>query len=65
MIELKPRPAILSRPSSLAGRPRTPALKWHLIDHLRIELAYGYGKLDRFDLEGTTQFFQGRFITAL
>ena len=48
------------RSTTVAGRPRTPALKWHLIDHLRIELAYGYGKLDRFDLEGTTQFFQTR-----
>ena len=43
----------------------TPALKWHLMDYLRIELAYGYGKLDRFDKDGVTQFFQGRFLTAL
>ncbi len=43
----------------------SPAVKWHLMDYLRIELAYGYGKLDRFDLEGTTQFFQGRILTAL
>jgi phosphate-selective porin OprO/OprP len=43
----------------------TPAVKWHLMDYLRIELGYGYGKLDRFDREGTTHFFQGRFITAL
>ena len=42
-----------------------PALKWHLMDYLRIELAYGYGKLDRFGLEGVTQFFQARFLTAL
>jgi phosphate-selective porin OprO/OprP len=42
-----------------------PVLKWHLMDYLRIELAYGYGKLDRFDREGVTQFFQGRFLTAL
>jgi phosphate-selective porin OprO/OprP len=43
----------------------TPAVKWHLMDYLRIELAYGYGRLDRFDLEGTTHFFQGRLLTAL
>jgi phosphate-selective porin OprO/OprP len=43
----------------------TPSVKWHLMDYLRVELAYGYGMLDRFDLEGKTQFFQGRFITAL
>jgi phosphate-selective porin OprO and OprP len=43
----------------------TPAVKWHLMDYLRIELAYGYGRLDRFGQEGTTQFFQGRFLTAL
>ena len=42
----------------------TPAVKWHLIDYIRVEMAYGYGKLDRFDLEGTTNFFQGRFIIA-
>ena len=43
----------------------TPCVKWHLMDYLRVELAYGYGKLDRFDLQGTTRFFQGRFITGL
>jgi phosphate-selective porin OprO and OprP len=43
----------------------TPAVKWHLMDYLRIELAYGYGVLDRFGLEGTTHFFQGRLLTAL
>ncbi len=32
----------------------------HLSDNVRFELAYGYGTLDRFDLEGTTQFFQSR-----
>jgi len=42
-----------------------PALKWHLMDYLRIELAYGYGKLNRFGLEGVTQFFPARFLTAL
>jgi phosphate-selective porin OprO/OprP len=35
-------------------------LNWYLSDHLRLELAYGYGVLDRFDLRGATQFLQGR-----
>ena len=43
----------------------TPAVKWHLMDYLRVELGYGYGVLDRFDLKGTTHFFQGRLVTAL
>jgi len=43
----------------------TPALKWHLMDYLRVELGYGYGVLNRFDKKGTTQFFQGRLLTAL
>lgn len=43
----------------------SPAVKWHLMDYLRVELGYGYGVLDRFDLEGTTHFFQGRILTAL
>jgi phosphate-selective porin OprO and OprP len=38
----------------------TPMVNWHLSDNLRLELAYGYGRLDRFDLSGGTQFFQGR-----
>jgi phosphate-selective porin OprO/OprP len=43
----------------------TPTVKWHLMDYLRVELAYGYGVLDRFDLKGTTHFFQGRVLTGL
>jgi len=43
----------------------TPLLKWHLMDYLRVELGYGYGVLDRFDLEGKTHFFQARLLTAL
>src|SRR5215204_3234915 len=38
----------------------TPMVNWHLADYLRLELIYGYGKLDRFDLDGATQFFQSR-----
>jgi phosphate-selective porin OprO/OprP len=43
----------------------TPLVKWHLMDYMRVELGYGYGVLDRFDLEGKTHFFQGRLLTAL
>ena len=35
-------------------------VNWHLSDHIRLELAYGYGTLDRFGVRGATQFFQSR-----
>lgn len=38
----------------------TPMVNWYLSDQLRLELAYGYGKLYRFDLTGGTHFFQSR-----
>jgi phosphate-selective porin OprO/OprP len=38
----------------------TPMVNWHMSDNLRLELTYGYGILDRFDLTGHTQFLQGR-----
>jgi phosphate-selective porin OprO and OprP len=38
----------------------TPMVNWYLTDYLRIAAAYGVGRLDRFNLEGTTQFFQTR-----
>ena len=38
----------------------TPMVNWYLTDHLRLEFAYGVGKLDRFGIVGTTQFFQSR-----
>lgn len=38
----------------------TPMVNWHLSDNLRLEFAYGYGKLSRFDLKGVTHFFQSR-----
>ena len=43
----------------------TPMAKWYLSEMLRIEVAYGYGELDRFGLKGRTQFFQGRFVSYL
>jgi len=38
----------------------TPMVNWHLSDNLRLELTYGYGQLNCFDLSGRTQFFQSR-----
>ena len=43
----------------------TPMVNWHLSDNVRLELAYGYGKLDRFDLSGTTRFFNMRMQFTL
>lgn len=38
----------------------TPMINWYLAEFLRFEMAYGYGKLDRFNLKGSTQIFQTR-----
>ena len=38
----------------------TPMINWHLSENIRLEAIYGYGVLDRFSLEGATQFFQFR-----
>jgi phosphate-selective porin OprO/OprP len=38
----------------------TPLMNWYLSDNVRLEFAYGYGVLNRFGLNGTTQFFQTR-----
>ena len=38
----------------------TPLVNWYLTDNFRLEAAYGYGMLDRFDMSGNTQFFQTR-----
>ena len=38
----------------------TPMVNWYLTDNARLEIAYGYGSLDRFDKTGATQFFQTR-----
>jgi phosphate-selective porin OprO/OprP len=38
----------------------TPQVNWYLSDNVRLELNYGYGRLDRFGLSGNTQFFQSR-----
>src|SRR5262252_4991854 len=38
----------------------TPLVNWHMSDNVRLEFAYGYGHLDRFNLRGNTHFFQTR-----
>lgn len=43
----------------------TPMLNWYLSKEIRLEVAYGYGVLDRFQLNGATQFFQSRILIAL
>jgi phosphate-selective porin OprO and OprP len=37
----------------------------HLSDHVRLEIAYGYGSLDRFNIVGRTHFFQSRLQVQL
>jgi len=43
----------------------TPMVNWYLSKDVRLELAYGYGVLDRFNLKGATQFFQSRLQLTL
>jgi len=43
----------------------TPMVNWHLSDNVRLEMAYGYGHLNRFDLKGNTHFFQSRIQLQL
>jgi phosphate-selective porin OprO/OprP len=43
----------------------TPMFNWHLTDNVRLEMAYGYGVLDRFGMKGDTQFFQSRLQMQL
>lgn len=44
----------------------TPMANWHLSDNVRLELAYGYGSLNRFGIAGgVTHFFQTRLQLQL
>ena len=43
----------------------SPMLHWNMSYNLRVSLEYGYGKLDRFGIEGATQFLQFRILTML
>lgn len=38
----------------------TPMVNWYMSKVVRTEFVYGYGVLDRFDMEGAVQFFQFR-----
>ena len=43
----------------------TPQVNWYLSDNVRLELAYGYGSLNRFGLVGKTHFVQTRIQMQL
>lgn len=43
----------------------TPMVNWYLSENARLEVAYGYGILDRFGLKGSTHFFQSRIQLML
>lgn len=43
----------------------TPMVNWYMTRYLRLEFAYGYGKLNRFNLEGATQIYQTRLQFAI
>ena len=43
----------------------TPMINWHLTDNLRLEFAYGYAKLNRWNARSVTQFFQSRLQMQL
>ena len=38
----------------------TPMINWYLMRTMRLELIYGYGILERFNLKGNVQFFETR-----
>jgi phosphate-selective porin OprO/OprP len=38
----------------------TPMVNWHMSPNMRLEMVYGYGSLDKFNITGGTQFFQTR-----
>jgi len=43
----------------------TPMINWYLTDNVRLEFAYGYAILTRFELRGATMFFQSRLQLRL
>ena len=43
----------------------TPMVNWYMSKNMRLELAYGYAVLDRFQLSGATRFFQARVQFAI
>ena len=38
----------------------TPMVNWYMTRIIRFEFIYGYGKLDRFNLNGNVHFFESR-----
>jgi hypothetical protein len=40
-------------------------INWILTDNVRLEFVHGTGRLKRFGVMGTTQFFQARIQTQL
>lgn len=43
----------------------TPMVNWYLTKNARLELAYGYGQLNRFAMKGHLQFYQARMQFAI
>src|SRR6266481_3928707 len=43
----------------------TPGVNWYLSKSVRLSIEYGYGQLQRFNLNGRTQFFQSRLQLQL
>lgn len=43
----------------------TPMVNWYLSKIMRMEFIYGYGVLDRFNLQGATHFFESRIQFTL
>lgn len=43
----------------------TPMVNWYMTRYMRLEFAYGYGVLNRFAMEGVTQFYQARMQFAI
>lgn len=43
----------------------TPMINWYLTKVIRMEFIYGYGMLDRFNLSGVVQIFEGRIQFTL
>lgn len=39
----------------------TPWVNWYPVKYFRMDFVYGYGVLDRFNIQGATQFYQIRF----
>ena len=43
----------------------TPMINWYLTDNLRLEMAYGYGTLNKGGIVGRTAFSQARIQMRL